>query len=649
MRNISLHYFILLVMLGFSLNSIAQQTLQINSSDRKFIGSYTQYYVDSSKKADINTIVNKPFTNGSTDILNFGNTNNNVWIRFTVTSQTEKDLFLEILAPLLDQLDLYEIKNGTPKKIFSGGMNEPFYNRPVHSQNWLFDLDISGVTAHTYYIKASTGFPFQMPIVIASKDKYAEYSQGQNIFWGLYIGIILFAFIYNLFIYLSVRERRYLYYILYIIGSVTFYMGLEGFSFKFLWPNFPYFNSILPVFICVTNVIIMMFATNFLAISKKQKSQFYIGRVIMAGFIAIALANIFGSLSMAAMPAQMLSLITCIYLIVVAILALKRKVPSAKYFLIAWTLFLALVFIFILAENNVIPSNFFTTHSIFIGHITEVCLLSFALADRINWLKSENEKKQKEIIHQLQVNEQIQLEANRVLEQKVVERTAEVVEQRNEAVKQKKRSDELLLNILPEETAEELKNTGTSVARYFDQVTVMFTDIKDFTQFSERLSPKELVAEINECFSEFDHIVEKFGLEKIKTIGDSYMVAGGLPTANNTHATDIVNAALAILQFMNELKEKKIEQGKMYFELRIGVHTGPVVAGIVGVKKFAYDIWGDTVNIAARMQSSGEPGKVNISAHTYDLIKDSFNCNYRGKLEAKHKGLIDMYFAEWKN
>jgi len=230
-----------------------------------------------------------------------------------------------------------------------------------------------------------------------------------------------------------------------------------------------------------------------------------------------------------------------------------------------------------------------------------------------------------------------------------VERTAEVVEQRNEALKQKKRSDELLLNILPSETAEELKNTGTSVARYFDQVTVMFTDIKDFTQFSERLSPKELVAEINECFSAFDHIVEKFGLEKIKTIGDSYMVAGGLPTPNSTHAVDIVNAALCILKFIDELKEQKIKEGKSYFELRIGVHTGPVVAGIVGVKKFAYDIWGDTVNIAARMQSSGEIGKVNITSTTYELIENNFKCMYRGKLEAKHKGMLDMYFADWHN
>lgn len=210
----------------------------------------------------------------------------------------------------------------------------------------------------------------------------------------------------------------------------------------------------------------------------------------------------------------------------------------------------------------------------------------------------------------------------------------------------KKKSDKLLLNILPEIVAEELKSKGFAEAKLINEVTVLFTDFKSFTQLTEKLSPKELVAEINECFSAFDHIMEKYGVEKIKTIGDSYMAAGGLPTANNTHASDVVNAALAIQDFMQTHNEKKMSMGKLLFEIRIGVHTGPVVAGIVGVKKFAYDIWGDTVNMASRMESSGEVGKVNISATTYALVKDKFTCVYRGKVQAKGKGEIDMYFVD---
>jgi class 3 adenylate cyclase len=221
-----------------------------------------------------------------------------------------------------------------------------------------------------------------------------------------------------------------------------------------------------------------------------------------------------------------------------------------------------------------------------------------------------------------------------------------VFNQRNKISKAKKRSDELLLNILPEETAEELKATGTAKAKSFESVSVLFTDFKNFTQASELLTPEELVEEINHCYSEFDKIVTKYGIEKIKTIGDAYMCAGGLPVKNNTHPQDVIKAGLEMQQFIAKNKAERMSKGQPFFELRLGIHTGPVVAGIVGIKKFAYDIWGDTVNTASRMESSGVIGKVNISGTTYELVKDKFNCTHRGKIEAKNKGLIDMYFVE---
>jgi len=221
--------------------------------------------------------------------------------------------------------------------------------------------------------------------------------------------------------------------------------------------------------------------------------------------------------------------------------------------------------------------------------------------------------------------------------------------QRNKIKKGKLLSDELLLNILPYTIAEELKLKGNAESKLIDMVTVLFTDFKGFTQLSEQFTPQELVAEINECFSAFDKIMIKYNVEKIKTIGDAYMAAGGLPTSNQTHAEDVICAALEIQQYMSDYKKARQEAGKLFFEIRIGIHSGPVVAGIVGIKKFAYDIWGDTVNIASRMESSGEVGKVNVSETTYELTRENFNFEYRGKIAAKGKGEISMFFVENKS
>jgi len=218
--------------------------------------------------------------------------------------------------------------------------------------------------------------------------------------------------------------------------------------------------------------------------------------------------------------------------------------------------------------------------------------------------------------------------------------------QKKKITKEKGRSDSLLLNILPIDIAEELKETGHSKAKNYEQVTVLFTDFKNFTKISETMSPDNLVAEIDYCFSAFDNIIHKHRIEKIKTIGDAYMCAGGLPSKNDSHAEDVVNAAIEIRDFMLNYKMEREQKGQTPFEIRIGINTGPVVAGIVGVKKFAYDIWGETVNTASRMETSGEVGKINISGSTYKHVKDKFNCIPRGKIHAKHIGEVDMYFVE---
>ncbi|MBS1613365.1 MAG: hypothetical protein JST49_11140 [Bacteroidetes bacterium] len=222
----------------------------------------------------------------------------------------------------------------------------------------------------------------------------------------------------------------------------------------------------------------------------------------------------------------------------------------------------------------------------------------------------------------------------------------ELAEKNKIIEEEKRRSDELLLNILPEEVMHELKAHGKTQARNYSRATVLFADIKEFTKISERLSPDEVVEALDTYFERFDKVIEKYDIEKIKTIGDAYVCAGGVPTKNEDNPNLVVRAALECMEEVNKLRAERMKQGKQTFEFRFGIHTGQLVAGVIGIRKFAYDIWGDTVNMAARMQQEGEVGKINISGDTYELIKNNFACVHRGKHDVKNKGQVDMYFVE---
>ncbi len=210
---------------------------------------------------------------------------------------------------------------------------------------------------------------------------------------------------------------------------------------------------------------------------------------------------------------------------------------------------------------------------------------------------------------------------------------------------ERKKSDRLLLNVLPESIAEELKRRDRVEPLHYADVSVLFTDFVGFTRIAEGLNCEILIEELDNCFRQFDQIAKRHNLEKIKTIGDAYMAAGGLPAVNRTHAIDCVRAALEIEQYMEEMAKKKAAENQPYWQVRIGIHTGHLVAGVIGQEKFSYDVWGDTVNTASRMESSGAAGRVNISSETYERVKNFFECEHRGKIYAKNKGEIDMYFV----
>jgi class 3 adenylate cyclase len=341
--------------------------------------------------------------------------------------------------------------------------------------------------------------------------------------------------------------------------------------------------------------------------------------------------------------AALLMMFILIAFVIVGIKSVLKKVPSAPFYLLAYVFSIAGTAVLALVVLGVLPMNDFTfSYSMPTGHALQILFFSFALANRINVLKKSNEENQKRIIEHLKENERLQMRVTEELEEKVAQRTTEIVKQKEVIEAEKEKSENLLYNILPRTVARELMDTGkTSPARY-DEVSVLFTDFVDFTHVSASIPPAKLVNELNAIFFQFDDIVRETGLEKIKTIGDSYMAVAGLPLACEDHAARCVRAALAMFKTI----EERNAASSIKWQMRAGIHSGSVVAGVVGKQKFTFDLWGDTVNLASRMESAGMPGKINISAYSYDLIRDEFPGTYRGKINIKGKGDIDMYYIE---
>lgn len=270
------------------------------------------------------------------------------------------------------------------------------------------------------------------------------------------------------------------------------------------------------------------------------------------------------------------------------------------------------------------------------GNVEKLIIVESDITD----LKNKEKELYDQNVKMLQITENLE-GANSLLEKQ----RDEINQQKQLIEEEQEKSERLLLNILPFEVARQLKSKGRAGTRFYKHVSVLFTDFKGFSKLSKELEPKTLVGYLDTYFIRFDEIIGSHYLEKIKTIGDAYMCAGGLPLRNNSNPVDSVLAGLEIQHYMNEVNEENQKFRAPLWELRIGIHTGSVVAGVVGKKKFAYDVWGDTVNVAARMQERGEVGKVNVSGDTYEYIKDYFICEYRGKIEAKNVGKIEMYYA----
>lgn len=500
-------------------------------------------------------------------------------------------------------------------------------------------------------------FPVDLTFTVSVQRKIEHVNSHFRSIIMMFTGIFLVMFFFNLFVYLSTGEKAYRTYLIILLLGLYMNLIYSGYLFEFL--DFTDSIKVLNIFTKINynlfGIVLLLFLHTFLNIRQRYPLWYKLNLGLIAAMI-IADIILFIDYLTGISITGLLNIILIFDVISMTVKSTIDKYPSAKYLLVGYAGFLSVATFQILATLEIIPKTDFTwNYSLTIGQIFEILLFSFALTNKINVLKEDNSRKQAQIMEQLKKNSELQTQVNRELEQKVSDRTIEIMGQKEEIAKQKKyleiekeRSDRLLLNILPKTIAEELKLNGHATPRYYDQVSILFVDIKGFSRMVDKISPNDLVKDLDYCFTAFDYIVTKNNLEKIKTIGDAYMCVGGLPIENTTHAIDTVAAALEIIDFMKTWEMDQPVLGKNGLVLRLGIHTGPVIAGVVGKKKFQYDIWGDAVNMASRMESNGEPNKLNISESTYHLVKEIYQCNHRGKYNVKNMGEVNMYFVEGK-
>ena len=573
-------------------------------------------------------------------IITLGYTESFFWIKFKIDNPTTQKLMLEVGQAGLPDCDLYSQISPDSTLIFKAGANTKFHNRIEKSSFQVFPLPAG---SHEYYLRLTSNSG-PIPLKLYNEREYDEKSLSQKFVYGIYLGLMLFVFLSNLFFFLSLKNFLYAVNSINVLLFTCYSMAVvDGFVVYFFsqvdiifW-----YTTIPPLGMIVQTVYSLWFLE-----VKKYRPKLYKSILVVIGVYVFWFVLKFFLSFPIVQPINTLQALFSFFLMGLIGIRVGQKGNKFGYYF-ALTYFV--YFLMVLAEATYINTGEpeYILGFSYSGYATiiEAFALSFLLTKRFEWEKKElvlaKLEAQALLVKKTQENERIVKEQNVILEQKVNERTRELTEE-------KQKSDNLLHNILPQEVVEELKDKGISEAKQFENVSVLFTDFVSFIQTAEKFSAKELVQELNDCFKEFDNIITRYNLEKIKTIGDSYMVAGGLEASKKglIHKS-LVLAGLEMQQFMKSRFVDRTRQNLPAFRMRIGVHSGSVVAGIVGVKKFQYDIWGNTVNTASRMESYGEPGEVNISHNTYELIKDDpdFTFEWRGEKDVKGKGMMEMWFV----
>jgi class 3 adenylate cyclase len=547
------------------------------------------------------------------------------WFKLTVQNNSTQNQVLYLGTTRFEHLQFWLKTDSTTIGPLLNGQLVPLPQKHVAINGLsFFKFDLAQGQEADIYLKAinqnASILPQQItPLTLASEPHFRNNYEKAGDYTYIFIGAIGIMFLFNLLLFFTTHLRVYFYYSSYVFWVAIFAIGLIP---QFAYPL--YGNMDVNLFPMATGgtastMFYVLVGGEIMEIKKYYPKIKRFLDIILWLFAVPLITGLFPNLAtVTAILNFVLASLAFPSIFIVCFLMVLKGHSSSKIFFVAVLIFVTGAMTLILSLLNILPPVIFRLPII---NFYQVCVLGelafFALGigGRINEMKH---LKAQEAIERLRADQ---------------------------LVAEKEQTRKLLLNTLPESTVDELMQNGKVSPRFHQNVSILFIDIVDFTKYTEKFSPDELIKDLDYYYGAFDSVIQKYNLEKIKTIGDAYLAVCGVPqlVADNAHQT--IRAAKEILAFVEAEKQNHQRLGKDFFEVRIGVHTGDVIAGVVGTIKFAYDIWGDSVNTAARMEQNSEPGKINISEATYALIQAQIECTYRGKINAKNKGKIDMYFV----
>lgn len=633
---------------------------------------------------------NQAFTRfrGTSD-PNFGHTRSIFWVRIRLLLPPENDhaakaheeWFLEIAYPQLDNIRFFtpdvtlspQSQGMISYSVRQSGDMFPFAMRDLSYRMPTFRLPtVEQDSVLTVYFRLESQGSMTFPMMLRTDAAMSRHIVNEQFILGMFYGILLIMIGYNLFVFFSLRDVSYLFYVSYILTYGMFLFIWNGLAFQYLWNESPlWHNRSVIVFMGLSGLSVFLFSQYYLDTRRITPRAHRFMNVMMLYFVVGIVLTFILPYITAIRIMYGAPLLTLPIILTVSVICIRKGYRPARYFLVAWILLLTTISMAALRNLNLLPSGPLTIYGLQIGSALEIFLLSLGLADRINIIKGEKKAAEQEVLRSTELLIETLRQSEQELEKKVRERTAELedaneeitrqleiqseqsreIELANSALQEKnlvieqerERSELLLLNILPQTIAARLMAGEQSIADRFQSATMLFADIAGFTTFASTTEPEEIVGLLDTIFSEFDAISEQFGLEKIKTIGDCYMAVSGVPIPHNDHVERAADAALAMMNALQGLNSVI----NTTLTMRIGLHSGAVVAGVIGKKKFAYDLWGDTVNTASRMESQGEAGKIHVSETVY-LALHSDTAKYRfqtrGSMEIKGKGTMTTWF-----